>query len=88
MDTIVKIALIFWSALFVPWFPFMMLSGMAFDAGPHWYTYGFVWSMWTYPLLVVVIFIFRNSRIARFLVLLPLLNVIGCFFFGSFPRPY
>jgi hypothetical protein len=82
----VKAALIFWSILFIPWFPIMMLSGMAFDAGEKWFAYVFVWSMWTYPVVLAIAFIFRRSKIALFLVLLPVLNVIGCTVSGSYPR--
>jgi hypothetical protein len=82
----VKAALIFWAVLFVPWFPIMMLSGMAFDAGYKWFAYVFVWSMWTYPITLTVAFILKRTKSALFIVLLPILNVVGCAVSGSYPR--
>jgi hypothetical protein len=64
----------------------MLLSGLAFDAGEKWYAYLFVWSMWTYPIFLAAAFILKRSKSALFLVLLPILNVVGCAVSGSYPR--
>ena len=68
-----KVFLALWLVLFVPWLPFAALSGMAFDGGYTPQAYTFIWSIWTYPVLVAIAAIFRNRIPA--LALLPLLNV-------------
>jgi hypothetical protein len=42
--------------------------------------------MWTYPIILAIAFIFRRSKMAFFLVLLPILNVVGCTVSGSYPK--
>jgi hypothetical protein len=79
----VKILLYIWFALLIPWFLFAMLCGMAFDAGPTWFVYMFVWSTWTYPLALGLAFAFRRK--APLLSLLPALNLIAFLVSGSQP---
>lgn len=71
--------LIFWLALIVPWIPFAMLAGLAFDGGPRPSAYLYFWAVMTYP-ITVGIAAFSRKRVPV-LVLLPLLNVLG--FLGS-----
>jgi len=75
IDVLGKVALFIWSVLLIPWLPFALLSGMAFDAGRTTAAYVFVWSAWTYPISVAIAFALRR-KIPAF-VLLPLLNVFG-----------
>jgi hypothetical protein len=86
LNPAVKAALIFWTVVFIPWFPFMMLSGLAFEGGDNWYAYALVWSMWTYPIMVAILFVFRRWKRAPLLALLPVLNIVGCSVSGTFPR--
>lgn len=62
-----------WLILLLPWLPMALLSGMAFDGGPTWHAYLFMWAMWTYPLSVIVVLILRRS--VPLSVFLPVLNV-------------
>src|ERR1041385_4998030 len=80
----VKFLLAVWFALLLPWFPFAALAGLAFAGGPKWSSYLFVWSLWTYPLILFIGFWFRRK--APVLSLLPVFNVIGFFVGGSYPR--
>lgn len=67
--------LIIWCLLLVPWGVFAALSGMAFDGGYTFSAYLFVWSVETYPLSLVIAFIFRRKCPA--LVFLPFIHLIG-----------
>ena len=64
-----------WIGLLIVWFPFAMLSGMAFDAGRSPAAYRYVWSVWTYPLSILIGFLFRKSF--PLISWLPLLNIIS-----------
>jgi len=77
----IKGFLIVWFVLLVPWLPFAMLSGMAFDGGPTPQAYLFFWSVITYPVAVGIAAVSRKR--VPLLVLLPLLNVIGFFASGA-----
>ena len=72
-----------WIILLVPWLPFAALAGMAFDGGPKWSAYVFVWSIWTYPLTVGIGYIFRRRK--PMLSYLPLVNAAG-FLISGFQR--
>ena len=74
---------IVWVALMIPWVVIAPLSGMAFDAGPCWTAYLFVWSVLTYPICLIVAW--KLWRVAPFMMWLPLVNLIG-FFVGGFVR--
>ena len=54
---------------------FLQFAGpyMAFDGGPSFKAYCFVWSVWTYPIAVSIAGLFRKS--APWLLALPLLNI-------------
>ena len=80
LDTGVRAMLIIWCILLVPWFPVAMLAGLAFDGGRTWHAYVFVWSVWVYPVTLLIAFIFR--RRVPSLSLLPILSVLGGFLFG------
>jgi hypothetical protein len=73
--------LILWSVLLVPWLPFALLSGLAFDGGPTPQAYFFVWSVLSYPVAVGIAVLSRK----RFpvLLLLPFLNLIGFILSGA-----
>ena len=68
--------LIIWVVLIIPWFLWAGLSGMAFDGGYTAEAYTFVWSVWTYPISVLIAAVLRRWR-PEF-VLLPILNFVGC----------
>lgn len=68
----IKGILAFWGVILLPWLPFSMLSGMAFDGGDKWQAYVFVSSVWSFPFCVYAGFHFRKTR--PVLVLLPLLT--------------
>jgi hypothetical protein len=68
-----KFLLYFWLTLLVPWFLLAPLSGMAFDGGPVWQSYVFVWAVWTYPLSVIAVFMLRKTMPIS--VFLPILNI-------------
>ncbi len=72
---VVTVLLGFWSALLIVWFPFAMLSGMAFDGGYTSAAYRFVWSVWTYPVSLTIGILLRR-RVPLF-SLLPLLNILS-----------
>jgi hypothetical protein len=67
--------LIAWAVLLIPWVPFAMLSGLAFDGGPTPQAYVFFWSVLTYPVAVVIAVLSRKR--VPVLLLIPFLNVIG-----------
>jgi hypothetical protein len=71
-----KVIFIFWLVLLVPWLVVAPLSGMAFDGGDTAEAYVFAGSVWTYPITVGVVGVFRKW--APWIVLLPLLNLAGC----------
>jgi hypothetical protein len=81
--TWVKRWLVLWFVLLIPWFPFAALAGLAFDGGPTWSAYMFVWAIWTYPITLATAFSFRRK--IPFLVFLPMLNVIGFAIGGTQP---
>jgi hypothetical protein len=49
-----------WLFLLMPWMLFAMGSGMAFDGGPTSSAYLFVWSVWTYPLVLIAAMILKK----------------------------
>lgn len=66
-----------WLLLLLPWFLFARLAGMAFDGGTTLGAYAFVISVWTYPLSVLVVGLFR--RRVPSLISLAILNFCGTF---------
>jgi hypothetical protein len=73
-----------WLILLVPWLLLAPLSGMAFDGGETPDAYAFVWSVWTYPVTVLMVAVFR--RWMPWIVVLPVINFAGCFAGGLFPQ--
>jgi hypothetical protein len=69
-----------WLFLLLPWLLLAPLSLMAFDAGPTFKAYVFVWSIWTFPVSVGIVAIVRKK--APVIALLPCLNVMACFVSG------
>jgi len=66
----------FWIFLLIPWIVLAPLSVMAFDGGPKPEAYVFVWSVWTYPVTVVLMALLK--RRLRWIVLFPIINLAGC----------
>jgi hypothetical protein len=62
---------------------FVGLSGMAADAGDHWFVTLFIWAALTYPISVTLAYFFR--RACPYLVFLPLFNIALWLFAGTFP---
>jgi hypothetical protein len=75
LQPFVKTTLVIWFVLLIPWFPFAGLAGMAFDGGDTAVAYGFVGSLWTYPILVAISFAYKRKQPR--LVFLPLLTPVG-----------
>ncbi|MGH9490279.1 MAG: hypothetical protein ACRD17_07175 [Terriglobales bacterium] len=73
----VAVWLIIWCVLLIPWALFAALSGMAFDGGDTFSAYFFVWSVWTYPVSLLIAFLFRRKCPA--LVFLPMIHGIAIF---------
>lgn len=72
-----RVVFLFWLILLVPWMAVGGLSGMAFDGGATPEAYVFFWSTMTYPVSVALVAIFR--RWFPYAVILPVLNLVGCF---------
>jgi hypothetical protein len=68
---------VIWLILLLPWLLFAGLSGMAFDAGNALRAYVYLFSLWTYPVSVWVVWKFREERPA--IALFPMLNLLGVF---------
>lgn len=66
----------FWILLLLPWLLVAPVSLMAFDGGYTAEAYAFVWSVWSYPVTLGIVAVFR--RWVPWIVLLPLLNLVGC----------
>lgn len=73
---------ILWLISLVPWPLAASLGGMAFDGGYTTEAYVFAWSIWTYPITVLLAFFLRRKN--RFVVLLPVLNAVVFFSSGFF----
>jgi hypothetical protein len=72
----VSVLFLLWFVLLLPWLAFAMVSLMAFDDGPKFGVYLFVWSIWTYPVSVGIAWWFRDRAIA--VALLPCVNILLC----------
>ena len=75
-DTVEQVAaalFLLWIILLLPWLIVATVSLMAFDAGPKFAVYVFVWSIWTYPLSVGIVWWLRQDR--PLVALLPLVNI-------------
>ena len=69
------VVFIFWFLLLIPRWVFAGLSGMAFDQGHVPRAYVFYWSIWTYPIAVMIAGALARKVAA--LVWLPFLNLVG-----------
>ena len=72
-ERLAKVLFAIWVVLLIPWAPFAMLVGMAFDAGYTLQAYLAVTCVWTYPVSVFIAWHFKDRWFP--IVLLPLLNV-------------
>jgi hypothetical protein len=67
-DVVEKWMTRFWCLLLLPWIIIAPLSGMAFDAGYTTEAYIFVWSVWTYPIILgLSVFLKRKAPVLAFL---------------------
>jgi hypothetical protein len=57
---------------------------MAFDAGDRPEAYAVVWSVWTYPVTLIIVMVLRRS--VPWIFLLPIVNFAGCLAGGLFPK--
>jgi hypothetical protein len=71
----VKVMLIIWCVLLLPWPLFLMGAGMAFEGGDTADAYAFFWSVLTYPILVAAAFLYRRRQ-PNF-VFLPVFSLFG-----------
>jgi hypothetical protein len=74
-----------WLVLLVPWLFFAGLAGlagMAFDGRPTLGAYLFVCSIWTYPISVIFVRMYRDDRPE--VALLPILNIATLLVAGLF----
>jgi hypothetical protein len=71
-----------WLVLLVPWLFFAGLAGMAFDGRPTLGAYLFVCSIWTYPISVIFVWMYRDDRPE--VALLPILNIATLLVAGLF----
>ena len=78
----VKAFLTLWILTLPVTLPAAALSAMATEAGEHWDVDLFIWSAFTYPVSVILAFLFR--RMCHPVVLLPFLNVVVWFLSGAF----
>jgi len=49
----------FWGILLLPWLPLALMSGLAFDAGYTMHADVFFWSVWTYPVAILIVAFFK-----------------------------
>ena len=63
-----------WNVLLLPWLVIAPLLAMVFDAPPTFSTYVCVWSVWTYPLSVGIVWMFRKKR--PLITLFPCINLV------------
>jgi hypothetical protein len=73
-STFSKIVLSIWSVLMIPWLLVAGMAGVAFDGGARSAAYMFVWSVWTYPIVLLIAVIFRKK--SPLIIWLPFLNFV------------
>jgi len=64
-----------WNILLLPWIVAAPLLGMVFDAPPTFSVYLFVWSVWSYPLSVGIVWMFRKKY--PLITLFPCVNLLA-----------
>jgi hypothetical protein len=68
---------VIWFLLLIPWWRIGMLaSGLAFDNGPTFHAYGFAWSIWTYPVILLIALALALGRKKPRFVFLRVLNAL------------
>ncbi|MBI3476169.1 MAG: hypothetical protein HY010_10580 [Acidobacteria bacterium] len=80
LDEVAGVLFVMWLILLLPCLLLAPISLMAFDAGQTPKANAFVWSIWTYPVAVVIVAIFRKK--APVIALLPFVNVVTCVLAG------
>jgi hypothetical protein len=65
----------FWLFLLLPWMLIAPMSGLAFDGGRTTEAYIFLWSIWTYPVVLIIALILK--RWVPSMMFRPLLNILG-----------
>jgi hypothetical protein len=65
-----------WLVLLLPWLVFAGLAGMAFDAGSRVPVYVIVGSIWTYPISVALVWMYRDD--IPVIAFLPCVNFAIC----------
>ena len=85
LDPWVRMLLVIWCVLLILWLPFAGLSAMVFEGGDTAEAYVFAWSVWIYPVLVAISFIYGRKK--PDLVFLPLLTLLGVMRSGFFHHP-
>jgi len=80
LDQVAAALFLLWVVLLLPWIVLGPMSAMAFDAGPKLEVYVFVGSIWTYPISVGLVWMFRNDR--PLISFLPLINIALAFLSG------
>jgi hypothetical protein len=64
-----------WNVLLLPWIVIAPFLGMVFDAPPTFSIYVGVWSVWTYPLSVGIVWMFRKKH--PLITLFPCINLVA-----------
>lgn len=80
LDRIAAALFLLWVVLLLPWIVLGPMAGMALDAGPKFWVYVFIGSIWTYPISVGLVWMFRDDR--PLISFLPLINIALAFFSG------
>jgi hypothetical protein len=80
LDQIAAALFLLWVVLLLPWIVLAPMAGMAFDAGPKFWVYVLVGSIWTYPISVGLVWMLRDDR--PLISVLPLMNIALAFFSG------
>jgi hypothetical protein len=73
LDQVAAALFLLWVVLLLPWVVLGPMSGMVFDAGSKFVVYVFVASIWTYPISVGLVWMFRDDR--PLIAFLPLINI-------------
>lgn len=76
----VRSLVIVWLVLLIPWVPFSLLMGMAFDAGYTVEAYTAVAAVWSYPIVLLAALFLCRKR--KSMVLLPILSIAICILSG------
>jgi hypothetical protein len=76
-NPLIILLFIFWFLLLIPWWTLGRLGmGLAFDEGHTTKVYAFVWSIGTYPVVLLIALALALSRKEPRFAFLPLLNAL------------